>query len=289
MRAILQWIVLVLLGWCLPLGAAPLLEIPVLQSRVTDQTGTLTPAQREVLESRLQDLERRKGSQLAVLIVATTQPETIEQYSIRAVERWKLGRKGVDDGALLVVAKNDRALRIEVGYGLEGVLNDATTKRVIEETIIPHFRSSDYAGGIHAGVEQLVRLIDGEPLPPVAGPAGSIEDDLGILIPVAFVITIVLGKVLIGLFGRLPGALVTGGLVGLAAWFITTALFVTVTASFLSFLLSMLIGLSRGGGNGSRGGPPGGFGGGWGGGTGGSGGISGGGGGFGGGGSSGRW
>ncbi len=290
-RGLWLWLALCagLSGMSLAAQAAPLAEIAPLQARVNDHTGTLTPAQRDVLEARLQDLEHRKGSQLAVLIVPTTQPETIEQYGIRAAERWKLGRKGVDDGALLIVAKNDRALRIEVGYGLEGVLNDATTKRMIEETIVPYFKSGDYAGGISAGVDQLVRLIDGEQLPAAPVSGATIEDDLGLLLPVAFVITIVLGKVLIRLFGRLPGALVTGGLVGIAAWLITTALLVTVGATILSFLLSMLIGLSRGGVGGSRGGGPGGFGGGWGGGSGGGGGMSGGGGGFGGGGSSGRW
>ncbi|WP_257982661.1 TPM domain-containing protein, partial [Burkholderia pseudomallei] len=121
--------------------------VPPLAARVTDETGTLTAAERATLEQSLKDFETRKGSQIAVLIVPTTQPETIEQYSIRVAEQWKLGRANVDDGALLIIAKNDRALRIEVGYGLEGVLTDATSRRIIDEPNVPSFRRGDFYGG----------------------------------------------------------------------------------------------------------------------------------------------
>jgi uncharacterized protein len=139
--------------------------VPALSARVTDATGTLSDEQRSTLEQSLKDYEARKGSQIAVLIVPTTQPETIEQYSIRVVEQWKLGRTRVDDGVLLIIAKNDRTLRIEVGYGLEGVLTDATSNRIIEDIIVPRFRQGDFYGGVSAGVDGIMRVVDGEPLP----------------------------------------------------------------------------------------------------------------------------
>ena len=146
--------------------AAALQPLPQLKTRVTDLTGTLNVTQKNRLENKLADLEERKGSQLDILLVPTTKPETIEQYSMRVVEQWRLGRKGVDDGILLLVAKNDRTLRIEVGYGLEGTIPDALAKRIINEIITPYFRQGDYYGGLAAGVESLIGLIDGEPLPP---------------------------------------------------------------------------------------------------------------------------
>src|SRR3989338_635957 len=158
------WAVLLALLLC---GAAQA-EVPVqpLSARVTDLTATLDAQQKQALESRLAAFEAKKGAQLAVLFVPTTQPETIEQYALRVAEVWKLGRKGVDDGALLLVAKDDRAMRIEVGYGLEGVIPDAVAKRVISEIITPYFKQGDFYGGIQAGVTRLVRLVEGEPLPP---------------------------------------------------------------------------------------------------------------------------
>ena len=140
--------------------------VPPLTARVTDQTGTLSPAQQASLEQALQAFENKKGAQIAVLIVPTTEPETIEQYSLRVVEQWKLGRNRVDDGALLIIAKNDRALRIEVGYGLEGILTDATSKRIISEVIVPRFKVGDFYGGVTAGVQSMQTVIEGEALPP---------------------------------------------------------------------------------------------------------------------------
>ena len=142
--------------------------VPALEARVTDLTGTLTAEQRGALEESLRAFEALKGAQLAVLLVPTTAPETIEQYAIRVAEAWKLGRKGVDDGLLLLVATDDRRMRIEVGYGLEGAVPDAIAKRVIAETITPYFRQGDIPGGIEAGMQQLMRVVDGEPLPPPA-------------------------------------------------------------------------------------------------------------------------
>lgn len=141
-------------------------RVPELRARVTDLTQTLSFDQQKTLESRLASFEQAKGSQVAVLIVPTTEPETIEQYAIRVAESWKLGRKGVDDGVLLLVAKNDRTLRIEVGYGLEGTIPDAAASRIINEIIVPEFKAGQFAQGIQNGVEAIIKLISGEPLPP---------------------------------------------------------------------------------------------------------------------------
>jgi uncharacterized protein len=267
------------------ISAGAQIAVPPLTGHVTDQTATLSAEQRVALEQTLQAFEARKGSQLAVLIVPTTAPETIEQYALRVAEQWKLGRKKVDDGAILVVAKTDRALRIEVGYGLEGALNDAISKRIVSETIAPRFKQEDFYGGITAGVEQIIRVVDGEPLPESkARPAGGIAN-IQQYVPVIFVLALVIGGVLRAALGRFPGALVTGGVVGGAAWLLVGAVSIALAAGIIALLFTLL-----GGGMGGRGigGVGGGFGtGGFGGG--GSGGFSGGGGGFGGGGASGRW
>ncbi len=162
---------------CLLLAAAAQAQdvpVPPLKGRVTDLTGTLDARQTDALEDRLRAFEEKEGSQIAVLIIPTTQPEAIEQYSIRVVEQWKLGREDVDDGALLLIAKQDRALRIEVGYGLEGALTDATSKRIIAEIITPYFRNGDFYSGIRAGVQAMMKVIKGEPLP---APAPESQDD----------------------------------------------------------------------------------------------------------------
>jgi uncharacterized protein len=265
----------ILLAMGLALADVP---VPALQARVTDLTGTLSPAQQSKLEQALTAFEARKGSQIAVLIVPTTQPETIEQYAMRVAEAWQLGRKGIDDGVLLLVAKEDRALRIEVGYGLEGVIPDAVAKRVISEIIIPYFKRNDYFGGIEAGVNRLIRLVDGEPLPPPAEKDVSwsgFEDFL----PIGFLLVLVGAGLFRMIFGRLLGASIVGGLVGILFWLIVGSLIGALIAGLFAFLFSL--GSMRIGGFGpGRGGFGGGFGGG---------GFRGGGGGFGGGGASGHW
>jgi uncharacterized protein len=249
-----------------------------------DQTATLTADQAQQLEHTLRTFESAKGSQIAVLIVLTTEPETIEQYGIRVAEQWKLGRKGVDDGAILIVAKNDRTLRIEVGYGLEGALNDATCKRIISEIIVPRFRQGDFFGGITDGVNHMIQVIQGEPLPePSASPALD-GKDIRQFAPLVLVLMLVVGGVLRSTFGKVPGAIVTGGMLGYIAWLVAGTLFIAIAAGFIAFLFTLLGGgmigpLMSGMAGGRRGG--GGFGGG--------GGFRGGGGGFGGGGASGRW
>jgi uncharacterized protein len=269
--------------------------VPPLKARVTDLTGTLTTQQKGELEARIAAHEAKRGSQIAVLLLTTTKPEEIEQYAIRVAEAWKIGRKGVDDGLILVVAKDDRRLRIEVGYGLEGVIPDAVAKRVIEERITPRFRDGDIYGGVRDGVDQLIRLAEGEKLPAPApgarGPAG--RDPLGTLfenlIP-AVVFVVIGGGILKALLGRFPGSLATGAGLGLAAWLLLGlgAAFALVAALAGFFLTFTNTGTGRGGRWTSGGGGAWGGGGSWGGGS--SGGSWGGeGGGFGGGGASGRW
>jgi uncharacterized protein len=269
--------------------------VPPLERRVTDLTGTLSAGQAGALEGKLAALEQRKGSQLAVLIVPTTEPEAIEQYSIRVAEQWKLGRKGVDDGAILLIAKDDRALRIEVGYGLEGVLTDLMSKRIVEDIIVPRFKTGDFYAGIDAGVDAMIRLVDGEPLPqpqPWKTPKVGVEA-FQTLFVVGIILVVVVGGVLRALFGRLPAALLIGGAAGAIGWLLVASLVAAAVVAIVAFLFTLFGGMPRAGrggwgggwsgGGGLRGG---GFGGGF---RGGGGGFGGGGGGFGGGGASGRW
>ena len=282
--AALLW--LVAFPWGMAHAADELVPVPPLQALVTDLTATLTPEQRAGLESRLRAFDERKGSQLAVLIVPTTRPEAIEPYAIRVVEQWKLGRRSVDDGVLLLVAKNDRSVRIEVGYGLEGVLSDAITHRIINDIIVPRFKQGDFFGGIDASVEQMIKLIDGEALPAAARRPEGVPFDLGDMAPVLLMIAVVAGGVLRAVLGRLPGATVAAGLLGLIVWYLSGVIFIALIGALIGFFVTLLGGSSllRGGmGGGSH------RGGGFGGGFGGGGFRGGGGGGFGGGGSSGRW
>jgi len=242
-------------------------DVPPLTARVTDLTGTLSGGAVARIEAKLADLEAKKGSQVAVLIVPTTQPEEIEQYGIRVEDTWKLGRKGVDDGVYLIVAKNDRRVRIEVSYGLEGALPDAVTNRIITETITPHFKLGDYDGGVEAGVNQIISVINGEPLP---APDRKWErrGGLGNLLPVLLIVVFVASGVLRGMFGRLFGSIATGGLAGGIVWLLSHLIPIGVGAGLLAFLFAMLTGGSRSGwsSGGGFGGGLGGFGGGFGGG-----------------------
>ena len=268
------------LGWFFVAGAE--VPVPPLAGRVTDQTATLTAEQKAVLEQTLQAFEARKGSQIALLIVPTTAPETIEQYSLRVAEQWKLGRKKVDDGAILVVAKNDRTLRIEVGYGLEGALNDATSKRIISDVITPGFREGDFYGGIKAGVDQIIRVVDGEPMPEPKGRLVGDGTNISQFVPIIFIVALVVGGLLRSTLGRFPGSIVTGGAVGFIAWLVVGTASIALVAGVMALFFTLMGGGMMGPGvGGHRGGfGAGGFRGG---------GFSGGGGGFGGGGASGRW
>jgi uncharacterized protein len=276
------WLVALLLAACSAVFAqSGLQSVPPFSARVVDLTNTLNASQRSALEQKLAALQQRKGSQLAVLIVPTTQPEAIEQYATRVFDQWKVGRgkvdgKWVDDGVLFLVAKNDRKMRFEVGYGLEGALPDAIAKRIIDETVAPLFRQGDFYGGIDAGVDRAIRVIDGEPLPPPAAqdqrwqPTGGALHSLPVLIVVVFVIS----NVFRAMFGRGGGALVTGGITGAFAYLLTHLLPIAAFAGGIAFLFTLLAGGGGGGWtNASRRGGyrGGGWGGGWGGGLGGGG------------------
>ncbi len=256
--------------------------VPELRARVTDLTGTLSTAERDQLEQKLAALEQQKGSQLYVLIVPTTKPDEIEQYSIRIVDKWKVGRNKVDDGVLLLVAKNDRRLRIEVGRGLEGVLTDITTHRIIDEIITPEFKTGNFAGGINSGVDTMIKLINGEQLPPP--PAYSTSGG-----PEAFPwpVFLFIGLGFTGMLRQLFGKGWGGAIAGIFAFAIVSYLatvLIGVAVGLVFFLLTYIGAISTGGSSSGGWSSGGSFGGG------GGGGFSGGGGGsFGGGGSSGSW
>jgi uncharacterized protein len=219
--------------------AAAAVAIPPLQSRVTDLAGTLSGDQKAGLERTLAEFEKRKGAQIAVLIVPTTRPETVEQYAVRVQEAWKLGRKGVDDGLLLLIAKEDRKLRFEVGYGLEGVLPDAAAKRIIEQDITPRFKQGDFYGGIRAGLDRAMRTVEGEPLPaPRASTAAPQNLDLSWFI-YAFFFSIIGGGVLKAIFGRFLGGGIAGGTVGVVLWLLAGSVLIGVLAGVIGFILSL--------------------------------------------------
>ena len=251
-----------LIGLLLLVGSAMGATIPVppLTARVTDQTGTLDAGQMQALEAKLAAFERSKGSQIAVLMMPTTGDETIEQYALRVVDAWKIGRKGVNDGLLLLVAKDDRKARIEVEYGLEGVIPDAIANRIIDEDLTPKFRTGDFAGGLNAAVDRMIGLVNGEPLPPPK-PERSFEgkprDGNAPFITALFVFFI-LRAVFGGVSAFLRGV-VAGGAVGLVLFLFGAGLLFAIGASVLAFFFALP---SGGGGRYSGGGGWGGFGGG---------------------------
>jgi uncharacterized protein len=277
--------------WCAAIGLTLALLVPCISSAqvavpqlvglVTDQTGTLTTEQRSTLEQSLTAFEARNGTQLAVLIIPTTQPEVIEQYALRVAEQWKLGRQKVDDGVILVVAKDDRTLRIEVGYGLEGALSDIVSKRIISDTIVPLFKQGDFYGGLQSGVEQIMRVVDGESLASPQRHSTSSDSNIRPFFAFLFILSLSVGGVLRNLFGKVGGSLMTGAIVTGLAWLLVGSLFLSVIAGITAMFVTLigaatvlhgLGGMSGGGRHGPGGG-----------------GFRGGGGGFGGGGASGRW
>lgn len=273
------WLLLALLCGALPGVADTLVAIPPLHSHVTDLSGVLSGAEREALEAKLQAFEAAKGAQLAVLILPGTAPETIEQFGIRVAEAWRLGRAGVDDGLLLLVATQERTLRIEVGYGLEGIVPDVVARRVIDETIVPRFARGELAAGIEAGVQQLMRLIEGEALPPPSVHDGKLQQ-LPAQLPFLFVAFLGVASWWRRILGPFLAACLAGGAMALTVWWLAGTLAIALFVGLLVFVFALLPSTASPGrwqGGGSR---SGGFGGG---------GFSGGGGGFGGGGASGRW
>ena len=289
--------------------AQDLLPVPPLAGRVIDQTGTLTPAQSQALTAKLAALEAQRGSQLVLLLVPSTAPEDISSYGQRVADAWKIGRRDVGDGLVIVVAKNDRKVRIEVAKTLEGAIPDLAAKRIISEQISPAFKAGDFAGGLNAAVDALGKRIAGEGLPEPAprGAGQEMLQGLGLegLMVFLFVVVPILGAVLTGIFGRKFGSLLTGGAVGGVGWWLTASVLIAGGAGLAALFLVGVMGLgaSRGGAlggmsggrSGGRSGGPviwgggGGGGGGWSSGGGGGGFSSGGGGDFGGGGASGDW
>jgi uncharacterized protein len=280
------------------LAARADIPVPKLTARVIDQTGTLTADEQRALEGKLAAFEKERGSQIAVLLVPTLGGETIEDFSGRVTDEWKLGRKGVDDGVLFAIAKQERKLRIHTGRGVQGTLTDALARRIIADIVVPQFRSGDFAGGVNAGVDSIMKAIEGEQLalPAATGSRGSGKvgnvSSYSNFLWIAFFAVPVVAVVLRSLVGRFAGAGLTSAITGAAAWFVFGGLAVAIVVALLAFVFTLFLGSSMARGvnrGGWGGGLPGGFGGGGFGGGGGGGGFSGGGGGFDGGGSSGSW
>jgi uncharacterized protein len=281
--------------------AQALLPVPALDARVIDQTGTLDAAQRQALDAKLAAFEQQKGSQIVVLMVPTTQPEDIASYANRVADAWKIGRRDVGDGVLMIVAKDDRRMRIEVAKTLEGAVPDLAAARIIDDAMKPRFRENDFAGGLDAAVDGLIARINGEALPAVeaersdsrSGGFGFDWESLAIFLFFAVTIGAPIAR---RIFGAKLAPFVMGLGVGAAAMAVTATLFVALLAGFAALVVTLLsgAGLFAGGGRGGGGGFGGGGwssgGGGWGGGSSSGGGFgSGGGGDFGGGGASGDW
>jgi len=276
--------------WCLVVPASgwagDLVELPPLTARVTDLTATLDADQRATLEASLAKIEREHGAQVAILMLPSTRPESIEQFGIRLAEAWKLGRQRVDDGAIIIVAKGDHSMRIEVGRGLEGAVPDVVAKRIVADVMAPKFKQGDFAGGLELAIADLASAIAGEALPAPAAAKGGTAGDSGNLF--WLFVAIMAGGLLRSLLG-LAGVLVVALAAGWLAWTIFASWLAAIVVAGIVALFSYLRGNGRGW---ATGGPGGIGGGGWGSGSGwssGSGGFSGGGGGFGGGGASGNW
>ena len=309
----LRWLAALVCSLAIAAGALAqgVQPVPALAGRVIDQTGTLSAPQVQALTAQLAAVEQGRGSQIVVLMVASTQPEDIAAYAQRVADAWKIGRRQVGDGVVIVVAKNDRRVRIEVAKALEGAIPDLAASRIINESITPAFKAGDYARGLAAAVDRIAARIGTEGLPePEAGKPGAQRasdgfdwQDLAIFL---FVGAPIVGAVLTGVLGRKLGAVATGGVLGGLGWWLTASLLVGGAAAVVTLILVGVVGIgSRAGGGmagrtGSRlgragpviwGGGAGGAMGGWGGGRGGGGGGfgSGGGGNFGGGGASGDW
>ncbi|MFA7282121.1 MAG: TPM domain-containing protein [Sterolibacterium sp.] len=229
--------------------ADSLVQVPPLTGHVVDTAGLLQAPQAEALAQRLRQFELQHGSQIVVLIVSTVQPESIEQYSMRVFDAWKIGRKQANDGVLLLVAVRDRKLRIDTGYGLEGAIPDAIAKRIVADTIAPRFKAGDPYAGLQAGVEQILKLIEGEQLP-AASPSGkqaqSGDGQFGELLVLGIVAATIVGGVLSLVLGRFFGSLATAGIVAALIWFMTASMIVMIGSAVLVFLYVLVTG-GRGG------------------------------------------
>ena len=258
-----SWLKVILLVLCSTLfmvsgfAQAELVAVPTLSTRITDLTQTLSQAEQAQLEQKLVAFEQQKGSQIAVLIVPTTQPEDIAQYSIRVVDAWKLGRKDVGDGVLVLIAKDDHKMRIEVGRGLEGAIPDLYAKRIISEDITPKFKQGDFVGGLNAGIEKLIGLVNGEALP-APSKAASRTSGIEGLLPLLLFGGLISGMMLRGMFGTFLGSAFNGGLVGGVVWMLGLALGGAAILSVIAFFITMMLG-SRGFGGMPMGGSSGGW------------------------------
>ena len=228
------------LGIVFSVPAEALVAVPPLKARVTDLTNTLNPSQRSALEQTLAEFEARKGSQIAVLVLPTTQPETTAQYAVRVYDEWKLGRKGIDDGVLVVVAKDDRRVWIATGRGVEGALPDAAVKRIVEDDITPRFKQGDFYGGIRAGVDRIMHTLEGEPLPPPrhAGQQSPLFQHVEWLIPAAIVL-FVGGGILRAVFGRFFGSGLVGAFAAGVVWLVVGSILVSVLVGLFLFIIGL--------------------------------------------------
>lgn len=250
----LRWLLALVTGWLLACGAGAqgVQPVPVLSGHVIDQTATLDGASQQALEAKLAAFESSRGAQVVVLVVASTQPEDIASYANRVANAWKIGRRSVGDGLLLIVAKNDRKLRIEVAKTLEGAIPDLAAKQIIDGAITPRFKQNDYAGGIDAGVDQILALIRGEGLPAPAstGTPGGGGDDLfqwQNLLVFLFFGVLLGGRIARGILGNKLGSLATGGLVGWLVQMATASLVIGVGAGIVATLFTLISGLGRSG------------------------------------------
>jgi len=269
--------------------------VPKLTGHVVDLTGTLAAGDRDSLDAKLKQFEKERGAQVVVLLVPTIGDETIEEFAGRVTDDWKLGRKGIDDGVLFVVAMKERRLRIAPGRGVSGSLTDALSKRIVSDLVAPHFKQGDFAGGVDAGADAIMKAVAGESLPlpsqrPQARSHGSSSQGLSNLFWIAFFVVPIAGLILRSIFGRFFGATITSVLTAFFAWFAIGSVAIVVIAAIIAFIFTIASGTGIGRGGFVPGGfGGGGFGGGSFGGGGGGGGFSGGGGSFDGGGASGSW
>jgi uncharacterized protein len=247
-RRLLPLMTLVL-AWCMASVALAqsLQAVPAPSSHVVDTTNTLTAEARGALEQKLTAFETESGTQIGVLIVQTTAPEDIFSFANRAANIWKLGRKDVGDGLLVVVAKDDHKLRIEVAKTLEGAIPDLMAKRVIDQMITPAFKQGDFAGGLDAGASQLMALVRGEELPAPTTASGQQNGfqwiDLAVFM---FMAAAIGGSIARRVFGNRWGSLLTGAGTGVAAWLATNSLLVAAVASIAGGVFTLLGALNRG-------------------------------------------
>ena len=255
-----RWLALLALALLFAAGfarAQDVLPVPPLSARVIDQTATLKPAQTQALDAKLAAIETQRGAQIVVLIVPTTQPEDIASYGQRVADTWKIGRRDVGDGLVIVVAKGDRRMRIEVAKTLEGAIPDLAAKRIIDEQLTPAFKAGDFAGGLNLAVDRIAARIAGEGLaePKAANPLTNSEFDLHDLLIFLVVAVPALGAILTAMLGRKLGSVVTAGAIGGLGWWASASLLVAGGVAFVTLILVGVIGLGSGLGRRSIGGP----------------------------------